>query len=224
MFQQLPFRSDAVNDIEELISLSNDQLSRLTDMLAVPEAAAPVDPNFVEHVIATLQLDGALGESIIATTVVLQRYGFNREEATAVVGDMRLAIERYVDADRREAALAQLDEKTNALVKLLIQSPAVSRELRRRSIKAGTQPSIQSIRTLVQLRPLFAEDDEENATDIECLIPAITLELTYEKDGQSQSATFSLDDETLEKLLHQLQRTKVKWQVMHEKYAEFICE
>lgn len=224
MFQRLPFPADAVSDIEELISLSDGQLRDLTGMLAAPEAAAPVDPSFIEQVTMALGLDEVLGESIVGTAVLLQRYGFDREAATEVVGDMRLAVKRYASIDQRPSLLDQLDEKAEALVELLIQHPEVSRELRRRSIQAGTQPSIKSIRTLVQLRPLFTEDEDENAVDIDCLIPAMTLELAFEKNGQTQTATFSLNDETLEQLLDQLHRTKAKWQIMHEKYAEHLYE
>ena len=94
---------------------------------------------------------------------------------------------------------------------------------RRRRIQRGTQPAIEEIRTLVQLRPLFQEDQDGDPVSIECLVPAMTLELKFQRDERTQSATFGLNRETLENLITSLERAKVKWDLMQSTCESQIC-
>ncbi len=223
-FLKYPFPADWLPQIGGLVSLTSTQLSRLSELLDVPEAAAPVERDFVAGLLDELDVNSVDGEGAVGLAISLQRSDIEASDAPDIVADMRTAIERFASDEERADLLARIDERSTLIVGVVTRKPAITRELKRRSIRQGTQPAISSIRTLVQLRPLFEEDEEGNATGIECMIPAMTLELKFDRNEHEHTATYSLDEETLQKMLDQLQRTQDKWRLLHEEYHDQICE
>lgn len=223
MFQLIRFPSDALPDIRALVQLSVDQLKSLARLLDTKEAAPPVDQEFEDHVREVLDVTPDSAEAVVRISLILQGSNLDSEKATKVVEDFRqlVGLEKPSDQD---GLLTAISEKQEDLINVVTRKPAIARELQRRHIASGTQPAIESIRTLVQLRPLFQRNEDGEPVDIECLIPAMTLELKYERDNREQSATFSLTEETLDDLIGSLEDAKSKWALLKQKYSDEICE
>ncbi len=223
MFQLIRFPSDALPDIRALVQLSVDQLKSLARLLDTKEAAPPVDQEFEDHVREVLDVTPDSAEAVVRISLILQGSNLDSEKATKVVEDFRQLVGLEKPSDQDDL-LSAISEKQEDLINVVTRKPAIARELQRRHIASGTQPAIESIRTLVQLRPLFQRNEDGEPVDIECLIPAMTLELKYERDNREQSATFSLTEETLDDLIGSLEDAKSKWALLKQKYSDEICE
>ena len=223
MFQLIRFPSDALPDIRALLQLSVDQLASLAQLLDTKEAAPPVDQEFEDHVRDVLRVTPEAAEAVVRISLILQGTNLDVEKADKVIEDFKelIGLEMPDDQDGLQDAIIL---KHEALIKVVTRKPAIARELQRRSIASGTQPAIESIRTFVQLRPLFERNEDGEPVDIECLIPAMTLELKYERDNREQSETFSLTEETLDELIGSLEDAKAKWALLKKKYSDEICE
>jgi hypothetical protein len=223
MFQLIRFPSDSLPDIRALVQLSADQLAILAHLLDTKEAAPPVDQEFEDHVREALRVTPEAAEAVVRISLILQGTNLDVEKAVKVVEDFKelIGLEKPDDQD---GLLDAIILKHQALIKVVTRKPAIARELERRYIASGTQPAIESIRTLVQLRPLFERNEQGESVDIECLIPAMTLELKYERDNREQSETFSLTEETLDELIGSLEDAKTQWALLKQKYSDQICE
>lgn len=223
MFKQIQFPPDAVDDVRELVSLTPEQMGQLATLLNSKEATPPIKPAFVKAVNTTLDLNSDnKAEAVSRLSVILQSMGLAGDEAKEVVEDFRSLIEQQVDGN--EAILADLDAKQDRLAAIVERQPAVTRQLRIRRIRSGTQPIIETIRTLVHLRPLYERDGEEKPSGVECLVPAMTLELKFERNDREHSATFSLSESKLDELIENLEDARLKWGVLKTKYNDQICE
>lgn len=223
MFQLIRFPSDALPDIRALVHLSVDQLVTLAQLLDTKEAAPPVDQEFEDHVREVLRVTPESAEAIVRISLILQGTNLDSEKAVKVVEDFKQLI-GLEKPDDQDDLINAITEKHEALINVVTRKQAIARELQRRHIASGTQPAIESIRTLVQLRPLFQRNEDGEPVDIECLIPAMTLELKYERDNREHSATFSLTEETLDDLISSLEDAKAKWALLKQKYSDEICE
>lgn len=223
MFQLIQFPAEALPDIRELLRLSVDQLMTLSELLNSKEAAPPVDQSFEDRARETLAIDANCAEAVVRISLILQGTNLNHEKALKVVEDFGQLIRREKPTDQDDL-LKQIQEKHDFLINVLIRKPVISREIQRRHIASGTQPALESFRTLVQLRPLFERDDKGKAIGIECLIPAMTLELKYERDDRAHSATFSLTEETLNELIESLEDARSKWAILKQKFSDQMCD
>lgn len=205
------------------MQLSFDQLRTLAQLLDTKEAAPPVNQEFEDHVGETLGITAESAEAVVRISLILQGTNLDREKAVKVIEDFKQLIS-LEEPDDHDGLLSSISEKHEALIDVVTRKPAISRELQRRHIASGTQPAIESIRTLVQLRPLFQRNEDGEPVDIECLIPAMTLELKYERNNRKHSATFSLTEETLDDLIGSLEDAKTKWALLMRKYSGEICE
>ena len=223
MFQIVNFPSAALGDIRSLIQLSEGQLSTLANLLNSPVAVPPVDQAFEDMVREQLKLDAENAEAVVRVSLVLQSIELTAEQGGLVVDDFVSLIRKESPEDEQEL-IDEIDGKREALGQVAVQSAAIDRALHMRRIASGTQPSIDSIRTLVQLRPFFTRDENDKPGDVECLIPAMTLELKYNKDDRDHSATFSLSETKLDELIASLEDAKAKWQLLKTKFDDQICE
>lgn len=223
MYQLIRFPPDALADVTELVRLSPDQLRALAKRLDTKEAAPPIDQEFEDLVAEELDLDASSAENVVRISLFLQGMNLRGDDPAKVVGDFEQLIRSHAPSDKDEL-LGMVGEKRDELINVVRRKSAITRELQRRHIASGTQPAIESIRTLVQLRPLFERNEKGEPIDVECLIPAMTLELKFERDGREHSATFSLTEETLGQLINSLEDARSKWILLNRKYSGQICE
>lgn len=224
MFQTVQFPAEANDDLLAVTLLSDVQLDELNRLMNTAEAVEPIDPSFIGVVANELTVSEEQADQLIRVAVVLKRLNLEADVATKVVDDMKEAIRTYTeDEEKRTQALSALSTNQERFVTLASRSEARVRVERRRRIQRGTQPPIEEIRTLVQLRPLFKEDQKGAPVSIECLVPAMTLELKFKRDDRIQSATFGLNRETLDELITSLERAKSKWDLMQSTYQDQIC-
>lgn len=223
MYQLIRFPPDALPDIRALVQLSNDQLKTLAQLLDTKEAAPPIDQDFEDAVAEKLGVNTGCAEAVVHISLILQRTNLNQEAATKTVEDFEQLIRSQTPDDQAEL-LRLVGEKRDDLINVVRRKSAITRELQRRHIASGTQPAIESIRTLVQLRPLFERNEDGEPIDVECLIPSMTLELKFQRDDREHSATFSLTEDTLDKLIDSLEDARSKWALLNQKYSDQICE
>ena len=203
MYQLIRFPPDALPDVTALVRLSTDQLKTLAQMLDTKEAAPPIDQDFEDAVAEKLGVNTGCAEAVVHISLILQRTNLNQEAATKTVEDFEQLI-RSQTPDDQDELLRLIGEKRDDLINVVRRKSAITLELQRRHIASGTQPAIESIRTLVQLRPLFERNEDGEPIDVECLIPSMTLELKFQRDDREHSATFSLTEDTLDKLIDSL--------------------
>lgn len=223
MFQLIHFPVDAIPDVRALVQLDSDQLKILAQLLDTKEAAPPIDQYYEDTVANKLGINSEAAEAVVRVCLILQGANLNDEMAIKVVEDFE-ELFRSQKLEDQDDLLGLIQQKRVDLIDVVSRKPAITRELQRRHIASGTQPAIESIRTLVQLRPLFQRNDHGEPVDIECLIPAMTLELKFERDNREHSATFSLTEETLDDLIGSLEDAKAKWALLKQKYSDEICE
>lgn len=223
MYQLIRFPPDALPDVAALVRLSTDQLNTLAQLLDTKEAAPPIDQDFEDAVAEKLALKADCAEAVVRVSLVLQGMNFTHDAPAKIIDDFQQLIRSQEPSDKNDL-LRMIVEKRDQLISVVERKPAITRELQRRQISSGTEPAIESIRTVVQLRPLFTRNEDGEAVDIECLIPAMTLEIKYERDDREHSATFGLTEETLEKLIDSLEDARSKWALLHQKYSDQICE
>ncbi len=223
MFQLIRFPPDALPDIRSLAQLSRDQLQVLARLLDTKQAAPPIDQEFEDMVAEELGVDATSAEAIVRISLILQGANIDRGGAVKVVEDFQqlVLIQKPSDMD---VLVELISQKRDELIDVISRKPQITRELQRRHIARGTQPAIDSIRTLVQLRPLFQRNEINEPVDIECLIPAMTLELKYKRGTRESSATFSLTEETLDALISSLEDARAKWALLREKFSKEICD
>ena len=181
MFTRIHFPSEALDDVRELVSLSDVQLEKLAGLLNSKEATPPIEPGFVKTVEVGLGLASEnVAESVTRLATVLQAQNLDAAQAAEVVDDMKALVVQELPDEKD--LLSNVDTKSASLAMVIQRQPEVSRQLKLRRMAAGTQPAIENIRTLVQLRPFFERDSETNKPkSIECMVPAMTLELSFEK-------------------------------------------
>jgi hypothetical protein len=86
-------------------------------------------------------------------------------------------------------------------------------------LASGPEQTIQSIRTICQLRPLF--EGPEHKEQIVGLVPTIVLEVeTTDTEGDVQTVAFSLDSDALGTLEQVVKRTQEKLASIREKYGD----
>lgn len=223
MYQLIRFPPDALPDVAALVRLSTDQLNTLAQLLDTKEAAPPIDQDFEDLVAEKLGLKADCAEAVVRVSLVLQGMNFTHDASAKIINDFEQLIRSQEPSDQNEL-LRMVAEKREQLISVVRRKPAITRELQRRQVSSGTEPAIESIRTVVQLRPLFKRDEDGEPVDIECLIPAMTLEIKYERDDQEHSTTFALTEDTLEKLIDSLEDARSKWALLQKKYSDQICE
>ena len=223
MFKLIRLPSDALPDVRALVLLSTDQLGKLAHLLDAKEAAPPVEQEFEDQSARELGLDKSASEAAVRICLILQGMNLKEDQAAKAVEDFEQLIYSQTPSDQ-DALLSAICDKREDLVNVIRRKPAITRELQRRHISSGTQPEIESIRTLVQLRPLFQRDEQGKPVAIECLIPAMTLELKFERDSREHSATFSLTEETLNDLIYSLEDARSKWLLLNREYSDEICK
>lgn len=222
MYQLIRFPPDALPDVRALAQLSTDQLRSLATMLDTKEAAPPVDQDFEDLVAETLGLKAECAEAVVRISLILQGMNLNNDAPEKIVEDFEYLIQVQAPNDRDDL-LRMTHEKREDLINIVRRKSAITRELQRRHIASGTQPAIESIRTLVHLRPLFKRNEKGEPVDVDCLIPAMTLELKFERDDREHSATFTLTEETLDQLIDSLEDARSKWALLNQKYSDQIC-
>lgn len=223
MFQQIRFPPEALDDVRALVNLEVEQLRRLSKLLDSKDAAPPIDDSFEDQVAKRLDLSADTAESVVRVAIVLQSLDLSQSAAKEGVQD----IEELVRSESQEDTddlLAQVESKRDELIAIAKRKQTITRELDLRRIAVGTQPAIDAIRTLVQLRPLYERDEDHAPIDVECLVPAMTLEMKYRKDERSHSATFSLSEATLDELISSLEDAREKWKILKNKYSDQFCE
>ena len=223
MFKQIRFPPEALDDIRVLVNLESEQLSSLLQLLDSREATPPIEDSFESRVAEHLKSTEETAESVLRLSLVLQSLDLSASEAAEAVDDIVLLVTEAGSEDK-EKLLEEINSKRDQLAAVATRTRAFSRELEMRRIALGTQPSIDAIRTLVQLRPLYERDENNVPVEIDCLVPAMTLELKYEKYERSHSATFSLSEATLNELIESLQHASEKWKILKTNYSDQICE
>lgn len=233
MFQTVQFPKDALPDIVALVTLSHDQLKLAADWADSIDAIEPVDAaKTVGALTKTLQVDELVANRIIRIGVVLKKQEFAPQLAENVVEDLAEALRLHAadEDDVCETGLAataiieQINEKSETLGRFACVSDQHVRHRRIQELAAGTQPTIAGIRTFVQLRPLFDKEEDAEPDNIECMVPAMTLQLKIMEAERERSATFSLDEEKLDDLIKALQRAKAKFNLMKSNYGELVCK
>ena len=224
MYRCVEFPPESIDDLLAVLSINQVQLGKLVELTNTANAIEPVDVGFLDEVSEALAVEESQANRLLRLAIVLKRANLDPEVAADVVDDMAEAVKTHLKDDgQRAAALQNVENLRPLLTALATRSDVRIRIERQRRIQQGTQPEIDEIRTLVHLRPFFEEDNEGDPTTVECLLPAMTLELKFKRDDRFHSATFSLNEETLRSLIRSLERAEKKWNLINTQFSTQIC-
>ena len=210
----------ALSDVMALVSLTQEQLLALDQLLSTAESLQPVEPSFLDKVSESLGINERKCRQVVPISLFLLG---TKGSAEDVVGDLRQLLEEEEDSKLREKVLAQLDANRKALESICAEKPERNRALKIQNLRDRPEPCAESFRTICQLRPLF--EGSENQEDIIGLVPSILIEIELSTtNGEDETVTFSLSREKLESFKKTLERALYKIGKIQERYGEqIIC-
>jgi hypothetical protein len=199
----------AFRDVKSFLHLEEEQLRALGELFGTPASIAPRRPEFVGEVAKSLRLDTSTVETVILVcqfllTVVEE--GIPPEE---IVDDLRAFLVQHAASSEDRDVITALDQKRPALVSLLTPKPARTRALKVEYLAHGPNPTVDSFRTVCELRPVF--ESPEGRETIVGYVPCILLEVkTSDRERQGNTVLLQLTAETLKSLKEVIERTEKK--------------
>lgn len=233
MAKRMIVPAEAMDDIRRLLLLQPQQLNALAGLFELAEAAFPLRTKFINRVAETLNVAIETARSVVVVVhfLLLRRNQDSAAEfskvASDIWGDIRDYIAGKTDLVDRQALLDSIDANRVVLESLATPKPQRNRAVKIRRLSSGPERTIDSIRTVCQLRPLFEEGEltegNEPPEDIVGLVPSLLLELQVsEPDGTDQVLVFGMSPETLTELAKVIQRTQRKLATIESRFQNDI--
>lgn len=217
MTRVLELPTGALSDAMALVSLTQEQLLALGQLLSTGESLPPVKPSFVAKVSESLSIDEKKCWQVLPISFFLLGTAGSAKE---IVADFRQFFEEEEeDLALRAKVLTQLDENREALESLCTEKPERVRAKKIRKLRDRPEPCAESFRTICQLRPLF--EGSENQEDIVGLVPSILVEIKLNSvNDEEETISFSLSREKLESFKKTLERALSKVGKIQERYGK----
>jgi len=207
----------AFNDIRLLLTLDEGQLRALSECFATAESIAIRKPEFIKNVSERIGLDmQKTGTLLMVCSFLLSvaDEGTNPEE---IVNNLREFVTQYAPTEDKEI-LAAPDKMRQGLISLLTPKPARIRAVKVEYLAHGPHPTVDSFRTICDLRPVFERTDGKEA--IVGYVPTILLEAKVsDLNGEQETVLLYLTSDMLESLKTVVERTSEKMEAIRAKFG-----
>jgi hypothetical protein len=213
----------ALNDVLALVRLRSDQLRTLAELFSGAESASPFRRTFVNRVAESLSvpIDSARSLITVVHFLLLQSSDlrqFDDSIAQEIVEDLREYVEQNAATDDKTQLLENFDAGRAEFQSLATPKQGRVRAMKIRRLSSGPEHTVQSVRTLCQLRPLF--EGEEHNEQIVGLVPNIVLVIEALNDNDDTTTfAFELAPAVLDELERTVSRTKEKLSGIRAKYG-----
>ena len=232
MAKRMIVPAEAMDDIRRLLLLQPNQLDALAGLFELAESAFPLRTKFINRVAEALVVDIETARSFVVVVHFLVRKNQDAaadvsQVASEIWSDIRDYIAGKTDLVDRQPLLDAIDANRAVLESLAIPKPKRNRATKVRRLSSGPERTIESVRTVCQLRPLFEATDSiegnQPTEDIAGLVPSLLLELQVrEPDGTAQILVFGMSPETLTELEKVIQRTQRKLATIESRFQNDI--
>lgn len=221
MYKRINFPPEALDDVRQLMLLPAAKLTTLADLLESGDGVHLGDEQIIPMLEEKLGISDLEAERIAQFCFALQFVPLTPEQATDVVDDLRELVTREA-GEEAERLLSAIDSREATLTRIATQKPQISRILKVRELTAGTHQHLHDVRTIIELRPVFHRNEDDEPDTIECLVPAMTIEMKYGDDGNEQSTAFELTKDALDQIIVRLLEASQKWDILEREFGERI--
>jgi len=223
MYKRINFPAEAFEDVRQLLLLPDEKLTNLADLLESSDGVHLGDDSIISMLEEVLEISTLEAERIAQFCFALQFVPLSTEQAAEVVDDLKelVTLEAGYDA---EQLIETIDSRRDTLIRIATQKPQIARILKVRKLTAGTHDHLNDVRTIVELRPVYHRNEDDEPDSIECLVPAMTIELQFGKDDSEQTTAFELTKDVLELIIVRLIDANAKWDVLERDFSDRICK
>jgi hypothetical protein len=208
----------AFKDVKSLLRLEEDKLRVLGELFGTSASIAPRSPEFIREVSERLHLETPTVESIILVCQFLLTVVEEGNPPQEILNDVREFIAQYASPEERDI-LPAMDHKRKVLESLLTPKPERSRALKVAYLANGPHPTVDSFRTVCELRPVF--ECPQGRESIVGLVPTILMEVKLsDMDGEGRKVLLQLTPGSLKSLSEVVKRTQEKLDVIRARFGE----
>ncbi len=222
MYKRINFPPEALDDVRQLMLLPEAKLTTLADLLESSDGVHLGDDSIIPMLEEILEISTLEAERIAQFCFALQFVPLTSEQAAEVVDDLKELVTREADGDTRQL-IETIDSQRDTLIRIATQKSQIARILKVRKLTAGTHEHLNDVRTVVELRPVYHRNEDDEPDSIECLVPAMTIELKFGEDDSEQTAAFELTKDALELIIVRLIDASKKWEILEQEFSDRIC-
>jgi hypothetical protein len=209
---------NALNDVKLLLTLEQDKLRGLDDFFSTAESLAARRPDSVKEVAKRLRMDISTTETALFVCQFLLSFAEDGVKPEELVNELVEFVSENAPDDK--TALTTIDRNRQTLFALLTPKPLRSRALKVEYLAHGPHPTVDSFRSVCDLRPVFETVDGKEV--IVGYVPAILLETKVsDSDGSNeQTILLFLTSDRLQLLKKVVERTEEKLNAIRAKFGE----
>lgn len=209
--------SNAFDDVSALLRLDEEQFRALIELFGKPASIVP-NADFMQEVATRLHLDTSTAESIVLVCQFLLTVAEDGDPRAEILKDLREFVVRNAPSDK-DGMVSAFDGKRGQLESLLAPKPERSKALKIRYLTHGLYPTVDSFRTVCELRPVF-----ESARDQETiigLVPVIVMEIqSSDIEGEDQKLLLHFTPDMLRSLKDTIVRTEEKLAAIQARFGK----
>lgn len=223
MARHITLPSTAFNDVKSLLRLDEDKLRALGDLFSTSASIAPHAADFMREVTERLDIDTPTAESVVLVCQFLLTVVEEGNRPQDILNDVHEFVTQHASADQ-EDIISAFDRKRKVLEFLLTPKPARSKALKLQYLAHGLYPTVDSFRTVCELRPVFERPKEQET--IVGYVPMIILEVkSSDTEGDGQTVFLHLTSNKLKSLKETIARTEEKLAAIQARFGnELLAE
>jgi hypothetical protein len=206
----------AFKDVRSFLRLEEEKLRVLDELFGTPASIAPRSPEFIREVAKRLRLDISTTEAVVLVCQFLLTVAEEGNPPEGILNDLREFVAQHASPEEKDVVAAP-DQKRQALVSLLTPKPERTRALKVEYLAHGPHPTVDSFRTVCELRPVF--ECPEGRETIVGYVPTVLLEVKVSDiEGQGKTVLLYLTTEMLKSLQEVVRRTEEKLEAIRAKF------
>jgi hypothetical protein len=216
----LPLPPNALKDIRLLIELDEKKLPILGELFATAESLPPLRQAFLRQAAESLQIDLVSARTVVVTCQVLMSWVEQGAKPAEVVREIRDFLAAMVSAGERERVLNTFDAKRSILEMVLTPKAARLTAQKVRYLTYGLEPTVDSFRTVCELRPVF--EGLEGQETIIGYAPIVIFEVKLSGGAGEQTVLLHFSPEMLKSLGDVVKRTEKKLEAIKGKFGDAL--
>ena len=222
MYKRINFPAEALDDVRQLMLLPDDKLTSLADLLESSDGVHLGEDSIIPILEDLLGISPLEAERIAQFCFALQFVPMTSEQAAEVVEDLKELVTREAGDDTDEL-IKTIECQRDTLIRIATQKSQIAQLLKVRKLTAGTHEHLKDVRTVIELRPVYHRNEDDEPDSIECLVPAMTIEFRFGGDESEQTAAFELTRDSLELIIRRLIDASKKWDILERDFSAKIC-
>jgi hypothetical protein len=218
MPRHLILPKSAFKDVKSLLRLEGGKLRALDELFATSASISPSRPEFTRLVSDRLRVDAPTAESVILVCQFLLTVVEEGHPPAEILNDVQEFVVQHASPEEKDV-VAAIDQKRSLLESLLTPKPERSKALKVEYLSHGPHPTVDSFRTVCELRPVF--DCPEGRETIVGYVPTILMEVKLSVTaGDSRTVLLQLTPAGLKSLGRVVKRTQDKLDSIRARFGD----